>query len=203
MRVKSRSIYTVLNGGCYPDQLRRKGTVAWGNADARFSSHWVGADLAVLRSDDRQSSTRAGSLGSATRSLIVKFLKPVFAGRRIATQSWAIFGIGDFRLHAPGVLKLFVDPARFLNRPMHDHGAAQRGERPLQKRRKQKRRHRQLRSDNRQRKSVAKAAFSGRIAFCASMPQTKPQRASTIGIFGGWTKVHRGLVYRAPQRPSA
>ena len=93
MRVKSRSIYTVLNGGCYPDQLRRKGTVAWGNADARFSSHWVGADLAVLRSDDRQSSTRAGSLGSVTRSLIVKFLKPVFAGRRIATQSWAIFGI--------------------------------------------------------------------------------------------------------------
>jgi hypothetical protein len=24
MRVKSRSIYTVLNGGCYPDRLRRK-----------------------------------------------------------------------------------------------------------------------------------------------------------------------------------
>jgi hypothetical protein len=67
---------------------------------------------------------------------------------------------------------------------MHDHGAAQRGERPFQDRLKQKRRHGQLRSDNWQRKSVAKAAFSGRIAFCASMPQTKPQRASIVGIFG-------------------
>jgi hypothetical protein len=32
------------------------------------------------------------------------------------------------------ILLFFIDPARFPDRPMHDHGAAQRGERPFQHR---------------------------------------------------------------------
>jgi len=132
MRVKSGRIYTVLNGGWYPRDPR--GMVAQGNADARFSDHWVGTDPAFFQRDDWRTSRRAQSLRSATQPLLSSNLKPVFAGGRVATKSWAAFGVGNLRLHAPGVLKFLVDPPRFLDRPMHDHGAAQCGKRPFYQR---------------------------------------------------------------------
>lgn len=171
MRVKSRRIYTVLNGGCYFTQPGDKARSRRGDADARFSNHWMGTDPAVLRRDDRQPSRRGQPLRSAARTQTGQILEPVFAGRRVATQGWAIFGVGNLRLYPPCVLELFVDTARFLDRPVHNHCTAQRGERPFHQRRKQERRHTRLRSENRQRNSFAKAAFSGRIVFCASMPQ--------------------------------
>src|SRR5665811_1908114 len=70
-----------------------------------------------------------------------RLLGSIFAGGRIAPQGQTIFRIGNSHLHALGLIEFFVDPARFLDHPMYDHGAARCGERPFYQRREQNSRH--------------------------------------------------------------
>ena len=66
------------------------------------------------------------SLATLGGAMVVHWV--VKEARRITPQGRTILAVGDANLDAASRLKLVVDPAGFLDHPMHDHGAAQSGE---------------------------------------------------------------------------